>query len=231
MPFRRRRLPYEAAPGVYALDAALGAWCYLATGAETLLVDTGIPGRAGAIERAIRRIGLDPAAVDRIVLTHFDVDHSGSARALSKRLAAPTAIHPDDVPYLAAPHQCPGSRRLLYRPWITRLLRWNRPRADQLLGHGETVGGWTVMHTPGHTPGSISLLRDDVAIVGDALVHRRGRLCLNSYGPNTDWRQHVASAKALAGTDAKVVLPGHYSPSTDPAALADLGRRLEEKSA
>ena len=224
--FARHEVPFEIAPGVYALDNAWGSWCYLLVGDEVLLVDTGAPGRAGAIVRAIRQVGIEPTAVDRIVLTHFDLDHSGSARALKQSLDAPVVIHTDDAPYLAAPEACPKSRGVLYWPWFTWVLRWRPPEADQLVQAGDTIDGWRVMHTPGHTPGCLSLLRDGVAVVGDALVCRGGRLHLNVRWLCTDWSQHVASARALVATEASIVLPGHYSPCTDPNSLADLGRRM-----
>ena len=227
MPLARRRLPYEVVPGIFALDRFAGAWCYLLTGDETILVDTGVPGRTRAILRAIDRCGVTAGDVDQIVLTHFDVDHSGSARSLAAALDAPVIIHTDDAPYLAAPEACPGSRTLLYWPWITWLLRWRPPVADRLVKDGDVLGGWRVLHTPGHTPGSMSLLRDDVAVVGDALVCRRNRLRPNVRWLATDLDQQKASVRALIQTGAGLVLPGHYSPCTDPDGLSNLARDLD----
>ncbi|MBM4437466.1 MAG: MBL fold metallo-hydrolase [Actinobacteria bacterium] len=211
---------------MFALDAFFWAWCYLLVGDETLLVDTGVPWRDRAILRAIRATGIDPAKVDRIVLTHFDVDHSGSARALAAALGATVALHAADVPYLAHPSACPA-RRLSYFGPIPRIIGWRRPRADQVLHEGDSVGGWHVLHTPGHTPGSISLLRDGVLVAGDALVHLRGALRPNRRMLSGDWAAELGSARRLAGLDAQLVLPGHYSPCAKPGALADLLRRLD----
>ena len=225
----RRRLPFEVAPGCYAVDRCLGAWCYLLTGATTLLVDTGIPGRAGAILRAVRAIGIEPSAIDRIVLTHFDMDHSGSAAALHRRTGAPVVIHEADVPYLAAPETTPGLRSVLYWPLITWITRWRPPTDVTPVGEGDMIGDWLVLHTPGHTPGSMTLQRGDVVTVGDAVVHSRGRLHENVPWLATNLAEQRASARRLAGTGARVVLPGHYSPCTDPTALTALGRRLERR--
>ncbi len=225
--FTPREFPAEIAPGVFAVDRRWGAWSYLLVGDETLIVDTGPPGRATSIVRSIERAGVDPKSVDRIVLTHFDVDHSGSALALQALVDAPVAIHPDDAPYLAAPEACAGMRKFLYWPWFTWALRWRPPVADQLIQEGDVVGGWTVLHTPGHTPGSISLLRDDVAVVGDAVVCHRGRLRPNVRYLATDWPQQLASTRRLTETGARTVLPGHYSPCTNPDGLRALRARLD----
>jgi len=83
-----------------------------------------MPGRAGPILRAAGQIGVEPSDIDRIVLTHFDIDHTGSAVELQRRTGAPILIHEADVPFLAAPETCPGLRGLLYWP----LLPWILPR-------------------------------------------------------------------------------------------------------
>lgn len=220
--------PAEIASGIFAVDRRWGAWSYLLIGDETLIVDTGPPGRAKEIVRSVERAGLAPKSVDRIVLTHFDYDHTGSAQALQALVDAPVAIHLDDAPYLAAPEACPGTRRFLYWPWFTWAMRWHPPVADQLLQEGDVLGGWTVLHTPGHTPGSISLVRDEVAVVGDLVVCRRGRLLPNVRYLSTDWSQQLASVRRLTETGARKVLPGHYSPCTNPHGLSALRARLDQ---
>jgi len=219
-------LPMEIAPGCYAIDNFLGAWCYLLTGASNLIVDTGVPGRASAILRALARIGVAPTGVDHIVLTHFDLDHSGSAVALAAHTGAPIIIHEADAPYLATPEACPRLRAALYWPLITWLLRWHRPSEVTLVREGEMLGDWQILHTPGHTPGSITLHRDDILVVGDAIVHRGGRLRENAPWLATNLAEQRASARRLATIDARVVLPGHYSPSADPTAIRKLRQWL-----
>ena len=220
--------PARISPGVFAVDRHWGSWSYLIIGDETLIVDTGPPGRATKIIQSIERAGVSPTSVDRIVLTHFDYDHTGSAQALKALVDAPVVIHPDDAPHLAKPDSCPGTRRFLYRPLFTEALRWHRPVPDLLIREGEMLGEWTVLHTPGHTPGSISLIRDEVAVVGDAVVCRRGRLHPNVRCLSTDWSQQLVSTRRLAESGARIVLPGHYSPCTDPNGLNELGDRLAQ---
>ncbi len=225
----KRQPPFELAPGCYAVDRFLSSWCYLLTGAATLLVDTGMPGRAGAILRAVREVGVEPSDIDRIVLTHFDMDHSGSAVELQRRTGAPVLIHEADVPYLAAPETCPRLRALLYWPLVPWIMRWRPPVDVSPVQEGDMIDDWQVLHTPGHTPGSMSLQRGDVLVAGDALLHSRGRLHENVPWLATSRAEQRASARRLAASGARVVLPGHYSPCTDPEALSVLARRLERR--
>ena len=218
--------PREVAEGVFALGRWWGTLAYLAVGAETLLVDTGVSRLAGAIQRAIRATGVHPASVDRIVLTHYDFDHSGSAAQLARALDAPVAIHAADAALVSNPSDSPGVRRLLYHRPVPQVLRWEAPEIATTLEEGDTVGDWRVLHTPGHTPGSISLVRDDVGIVGDALVYFRGRLIPNVRHLAIDLAAQDASTKRLATAGLRTVLPGHYAACTDPGAVDQLRRRL-----
>ena len=222
-----RGYPTEVAEGVFALGRWWGTLAYLAVGSETLLVDTGVARLAGAIRRAIQATGIRPSSIDRIVLTHYDYDHSGSAAQLARELNAPVAIHSADAALVSNPSDSPGLRRLLYHQPVPRVLGWEAPVISTLLEEGDSLGDWNVIHTPGHTPGSLSLVRDDVGIVGDALVHVRGRLIGNVRHLATDIAAQNASVKRLMTTGIRTVLPGHYSVCTDPSAVEKLRRRLE----
>lgn len=218
--------PRQVSTDVFALGRWWGVLVYLIVGPETVLVDTGPAGHASKILNAVRAVGLDPSRIDRIVLTHFDYDHSGSAAQLSAELQAPIAIHAADALFLENPHMCPGIRRMLYHPPMSRILGWHGIPANVLLADGDTLGEWMVVHTPGHTPGSISLIRESVGIVGDALLFKNGRLRPNVWHLSTDQAQQLASAKRLARAGLRTILPGHYAPCTNPQATEQLRHRF-----
>ena len=222
-----RDYPREVADGVFALGRWWGTLAYLAVGSETLLVDTGVSRLEKPILQAVRATGVRPETIDRIVLTHYDYDHSGSAAQLARALDAPVAIHRADAALVSDPSTSPGLRRLLYHRPVPQVLRWEPPEIATTLEDGDTLGDWRVMHTPGHTPGSISLVRDDVGIVGDALVFRRGRLIPNVRHLAIDLAAQEASTQRLADTGLRTVLPGHYAPCTKPGAVEGLRQRLE----
>lgn len=220
------RYPCRVAEDVVALGRWWGVLAYLVLGSKPMLVDTGPSGHASKIVAAIRSAGVNPTTITRIVLTHFDYDHSGSARQLAAEWRIPVAIHKADASLLIQPHKCPGLRQFLYHPPFPQILKWRPPRADIELSDGDTLGEWKVRHTPGHTPGSASLIRDTVGLVGDALVFRNGQLQPNVWHLSTNRAQELASAKLLANAGLHVVLPGHYAPSTEPRTVKTLASQL-----
>ncbi len=108
-------------------------------------------------------------------------DHVGRLAELKKITRARVMAHPADAPYIDGRLPQPGPtrpRRLgtilapLYRLWTTTPVA-----LDRLVNDGDelpALGGIKVLHTPGHTPGSISLLlqKDRLVIAGDVLAHR-----------------------------------------------------------
>jgi glyoxylase-like metal-dependent hydrolase (beta-lactamase superfamily II) len=155
--------------GVFRVDRVEGNAYVVVTDDGLLQVDSGLPGNARRICRFIEEMGHDPGEVHDIVLTHYDGDHVGSAAALKARTGARVCIHEADAPVLTR-EQKPGERMPLFVRILYRLLM--KPLTpDRLLHDGDMVGGLRVMHIPGHTPGSIALVRDDgVVFSGDALL-------------------------------------------------------------
>ncbi|HXW95302.1 MAG TPA: MBL fold metallo-hydrolase, partial [Nitrososphaerales archaeon] len=100
-----------------------------------------------------------------------------------------------------------------------------------LLKEGDTVGRLAVFHTPGHTPGSISLYdrQDRVLFVGDTARYVKGKL----EGPPPRFTPHMDQAKAsierLSSLDFEVMLSGHGQPLRSPDAprmMNDLSKKL-----
>jgi glyoxylase-like metal-dependent hydrolase (beta-lactamase superfamily II) len=128
--------------------------------------------------------------------------------------------HPADAPYIDGTLPQPGPSR---PKWLARMLSsfnsmWSTVPAevDKLLNDGDELpllGGIGIMHTPGHTLGSICLLipREKLVIVGDLLSHRF-RLRLPSGLFTVDIEQEFNSVKKLADLDFSVIAFGHGRP-------------------
>lgn len=141
---------------------ALETNCYLVYCRETLdcaIVDPGAdPERIFA---AIAEKELRPIV---ILNTHGHVDHIGANREMKDKYLVPLRIHAADGPMLTAAQNVE----------ISLLLNAEEsPPADSFLREGEAViigrSSLTVIHTPGHSPGSISLLGDYLLLSGDTL--------------------------------------------------------------
>jgi glyoxylase-like metal-dependent hydrolase (beta-lactamase superfamily II) len=163
---------------VHSVWAGLGC-AHLVAGAEGwVVVDTGSPGHARSILRRIARLGGGDIAL--IYLTHAHFDHYGSAAALRRRSGAPIAIHSADAEAMARGETRLGTVRgrgwlgQLLLPLAQALLRPEATTADLTVEDGDTLRAYgldaTVLHTPGHTPGSSSLIVGGrLAFAGDLI--------------------------------------------------------------
>ncbi|MFF9689538.1 MBL fold metallo-hydrolase [Streptomyces sp. NPDC014623] len=198
-------------------------WC---DGADLTLVDAGDRHAAGAVEEGIRRLGHDPAGVRRIVLTHGHRDHYGAAQELADRYGAEILAHRLDAPVVRGEEPVPEPvlhdwELPLYEHALT-VPEAPPTRVDRELTDGDELpfgGGALVVHSPGHTPGSIGLHlpRHDVLFTGDA-VAGVGRVMLGVF--NTDHAQAGASFRRLAALGPAVACFGHGDPLTEGAAAA-----------
>lgn len=175
---------------------------YLVVGADGLmLVDAGAPGFERAVLRRMSALGRDDLRL--IFITHAHLDHYGSAAALRRLTGAAIAIHRADGDAMARGETPLGSTRgwggmvRILMPLIEQVLRPEPTPADVYLDDGDDVqrfgGSGTLLHTPGHTPGSSCLILGDVAFVGD-LLSTTGPPRLQRYFAS-DWS---ALPKALA---------------------------------
>jgi len=214
-----------------------GANVYLLVGDRLTLVDTGFKGRARQILRKVRQLGFSPSDIDSIIITHHHADHIGSLAKLKKSTGAKVLAHPADARYINGQLPPPGPARPSWHDQITFALSRFFPVApstvDQLVDEGSVLpvlGGLHVLHTPGHTPGSICLYlpEERVLIAGDLLSHRF-RLGLPSKTFTVDIEQEIRSIKRLESLDFDILCFGHGAPITHHArqAVRRLSNRLE----
>ena len=211
----------EIIPNVHRIPGMQGANVYLLLDSALTLVDSGMPGSAGTILTYIE--ALDPPAGDlaRIVLTHHHLDHVGGLAALQACTSAQVLAHAGDAPVISGevpPPQAQGAlTRLLFR-LVARLTPQAEPvPVDRTLHEGDPLdllGGATVVHVPGHTPGSIALHfpSERLLICGDVINHRGSQLGPPPKPFTEDMDQAIASLHRLAELDFDVLCPGHGPP-------------------
>jgi len=189
---------------------ALYTNCYIvgcAEAKEALIMDPGFDREAEA-QRILREVDQRDLQVRYIVNTHGHPDHTSGNGVVKKATGAPILIHEYDAPMLSEAGKS-----------LARLFgfRTGSPPADKMLHDGDVIqiGGVTlkVLHTPGHSRGSISLLGDDVVFTGDTLFAGSiGRYDL----PGGSFQEIMRSIKNRLARlpDHVKVYPGHGPAST-----------------
>lgn len=177
---------------------------------ELLVVDTGTSGNAKKIVDYIQKIGHHPAEVSTIVLTHYHMDHAGSAKNLKDLTNARVAASLEDADFVAGKKPYPKAKNLLFRA-VSSLIKPNPVEVNILLKEGGVIGKLIVIEVPGHTPGSIALFdkQRKALFVGDTLRFDGSKI---SGGPKQyvwDSEKENESIKRLAMLDFDIMLPGH----------------------
>ncbi|MGH2405279.1 MAG: MBL fold metallo-hydrolase, partial [bacterium] len=163
-----RDAPRSIAPGLHAIGLGV-VNAFLIDMGELTLIDTGVPGSAERILRAVRALGKQPADVRHILVTHCHADHSGSLAALKRTTRAAAYMHPGDAtlvrtgksmrPMKPAPGLVNG---LIFRIFIARAPQTiEAAEIDYEVNSGEDLpvaGGIRAIHAPGHCAGQLVFL-------------------------------------------------------------------------
>jgi hydroxyacylglutathione hydrolase len=211
---------------------------FLADDGGVIVYETGSVGAADAIRKAANERG----GITRILLSHAHADHRGGA----SRLDAPVYCHPDERPgaegdgWLSDGFDFSKLGNPLVRAIAPRSIRDMDGGPLEIAGtveEGDRIGGFEVMHLPGHTPGQIGLWResDRLAIVSDAvfvwnpfsIAGLPGRVRLPPPPIRPDDAAARATMRKIAALDPAAVWLGHYGPLTGDVA-EQLNRAAED---
>ncbi|MCK2212776.1 MBL fold metallo-hydrolase [Actinomadura sp. ATCC 31491] len=191
---------------------------------ELTLVDTGIATSGSDLAAALGELGFTTADVRRVVLTHFHEDHAGGAAEVSGWGEVTVLAHRLEAPVIRGERPAPApdftdEERELHRALGAHLLPPAPAcRVDRELEEGDVLGfggGAHVIHTPGHTDGSIALHlpRAGVLFTGDTVAHVGGQVMPGVF--NLDRAEMLRSFRRLAGIDAGLACVGHGEPVHD----------------
>ena len=215
----------EVAPDVHQLMFG-GVNVALIAEQELTLVDTGLPGGTPGIVELVRRIGRCVEEISTVIITHNHFDHIAGLPELRRLTDVSVIGHQAGLVNGHSEEPYPeGLRRLLRVPFLSPIRRrfvLDSGDVDVQVVGGEVLkplGGLEVIHTPGHTPGSISLYSPErrLLFIGDALRRHRRKLDMPARMVSTDLVEAVESVRKLALLDFEVLVPGHGRPLTEGA--------------
>jgi len=216
-------MPNRLTEGVWELEvglvAPLASNAYLVDDGDAVtLIDTGLPVNRPSLRSELDAVGDGYMAgeIDRVLLTHYDLDHTGGLPGLSEsgfdgsiHIGAADArlANGEDRPSMRHPK---GVFHRLIRPFF------GLPATVMRVNEGDQVGGFTAFHTPGHNPGHIVYIHDDLgtAFLGDLIWAEGGSLIPPIWLDSYDMYQLRASIRAFANRAPQfdTACPGHGRP-------------------
>jgi hydroxyacylglutathione hydrolase len=163
-----------------------------AEGDNISLVDTGSGMEPNAVSPQLEQLGLEIERVTRVVITHGHIDHIGGLKEICEHSSPEVFVHPNDADDLKSM----GIKTLAYI------------EDDDIIRIGRRE--LRVIHSPGHTEGSICLYDNEIVATGDTAFPGGyfGRTDL----PSGDWRKLIESLDKLSRLNVRVMLPGHGEP-------------------
>ncbi|HOT41876.1 MAG TPA: MBL fold metallo-hydrolase [Syntrophorhabdaceae bacterium] len=197
---------------------------YLIDVGELILIDTGAGDSVDKIVKNISVFGLNPERLSTIILTHCHIDHVGGAEELRKRFNARIIMHEKDADVVER-----GDKRMTAAYWygvdfkpLSVDIKIKTREEKLIFGDHEVI----CIHTPGHTPGSISVYTDinDKRVLFGQDIHGP---FLPDFGANmSDWKR---SMEALLALQADILCEGHFGIFRSKEAVNDyIERYLEE---
>jgi glyoxylase-like metal-dependent hydrolase (beta-lactamase superfamily II) len=230
----RSGIDEEYAEHVHVLTVQIVNVCFVGNSEGWVMVDAGMPKSAEKIINVSEELfGIDsrPSA---IILTHGHFDHVGAIIDLIQRWGVPVYAHKDEIPYVTGVSNYPPGDATVDGGLVSELSPLFPNHGINLAKHihclpedGSVPGmeGWRWIHTPGHTPGHISLFRerDRVLIAGDAFVTVKQESLYKVMlqiqeisGPpkyfTTDWESAWESVRRLEELKPNLAITGHGIP-------------------
>ncbi len=224
---------FLVAPGVWRMkDVFVNVYIFQNHHSSNwILIDTGLKTSAPKIKKMVAEVLDEGASPMAIIMTHGHFDHRGSLQQLADEWQVPVYAHRLERPYLTGkcsyppPDPTVGGGTMASLSFLYPKTPINVSEHLYELPVDGTIPGipeWKWIHTPGHTPGHISLFReaDGVLIAGDALVTTNQESVIavmtqkkELHGPpkyfTPDWGAAARSVKELAHLEPSVVASGH----------------------
>jgi glyoxylase-like metal-dependent hydrolase (beta-lactamase superfamily II) len=212
----------------------------LTNGKQHILIDTSPKSKW---DKLVKRLeDLDIKHIDYLILTHTHFDHAGNAHSITQRYNSKVIVHREEAAYLTSgdnivPNGTNPFTRILVRLFAKRFLqgcRYKPCQYDILVDSSFDLSSFgfnaTIIHTPGHSIGSMSVVvENEVAVVGDAMFGVFPGSVFPPYA--TDVKQMIDSWGVLLKTGCSLFLPAHGSANSRSLLQKDYDKRKLKKTA
>lgn len=203
---------------------------------DVVLFDAGLPGQADIVLELIKKEGVNPERLSKVIITHHDMDHIGSLATIVGKIEQSSSesrkvdvlahqleipyIHGDMIPQKFSPEILEQlKKQLAERPkeqqeQFKAMFTSSKPKVTDQLTHQQELsfcGGIVILHTPGHTDGHISIyLKKYKTLVAGDLLHKSGEKLL---GPDAAFdfnnAQSIKSVEVVKKYDIEKIISFH----------------------
>lgn len=147
---------------VHALESTKGNYAYLVLDEEIILIDTGMPRQGKALLRELKSMDIELSDIKHILITHHDIDHIGNMALLEKATGAKIWASDEDINYILGKKPRPGIKRL-----FSMIMKAKTPGKINHYPENNIIGNMKIIPSPGHTPGHVCIIFEDVLFAGD----------------------------------------------------------------
>ena len=195
----------------------MGCCHLLEDGDASVMIDTGMVGEPFFIRRLVRKLGLKPASIKAILLTHGHLDHAGNLAWLKAWTGAKVYAHAEETRHVAGTYPYAGAAR-----WCGRLeaagrflFRYRAAEIDEFTTDNQELpfwGGLRVIHLPGHTRGHCGFYsaKHNLLFSGDLFAS----YLFNAHKPptilNSAPELFPASVEKVRRLAPRLLVPCHY---------------------
>ena len=185
---------------------------------NAIIIDTGTRNMCKKVLKTLDKSRIPHTKVKALLITHAHSDHCGGARYLSETIDIPVICHEKARSPLESGHDVPENPLSPSAKLLSKMIpgRFEPVTPSKTVRSSMDLSRFGVnakiIHTPGHTPGSISIMTAETAIIGDLLMSRRDRPRYPLFG---DKEEIHTSTKKLLNKGIRWMIPSHGSPFSD----------------